>query len=134
MSKYLRTGRCVIFTVGEFYRKIKAERRRQQEKNVAQKLKMKETEKEQARSRIKVNKGSGVTAEPDDDVAYFKEEVGEEPDPGLWFCPDHARTCGFVTSRISFQNCLRIEPTRRATRERKSIATQNKTNCRRNLD
>lgn len=67
-------------------KRLRAERRRQQEANVARKRKEKELHRQQCMKGVAKREGSdgveGEESEDDDDVAWYRQEVGQEPDPG----------------------------------------------------
>ena len=67
-------------------KKLRAERRHQQEVNVARKQSEKDLHRQQCMDGMAetVNSEGGDSGEEesDDDVEWYRREVGEEPDPG----------------------------------------------------
>lgn len=59
-------------------RRLKLERKKIQSENVDRKLSGKEKSKRQGK-----DENDGDRTDDDDDAAYYKEEVGEEPDKGM---------------------------------------------------
>ena len=68
-------------------KRLRAERRRQQEANVAKKRRERELHRQQCMKGVAKHEDSdGVegeeSEEEDDDMEWYRQEVGQEPDPG----------------------------------------------------
>lgn len=71
-------------------KRLKEERKRIQNENVKRKQELKSAKKKAKKERLEVKKKyledqltGGATIEEDDDVEYYRQEVGEEPDPAM---------------------------------------------------
>ena len=76
----------------EDVKRLRAERRRQQEANVARKQRERELHRQQSMKGVVMGEGGdGVegeeSEEEDDDVEWYRQEVGQEPDPGELLTP-----------------------------------------------
>ena len=78
-------------------KRLRTDRRRQQEANVAKKRRERELHRQQSMKGVasRCEGGDGVegegegeeSEEEDDDVEWYRQEVGEEPDPGELLTP-----------------------------------------------
>ena len=74
-------------------KRLRAERRHQQEANVARKRRERELHRQQSMKGVIMGEGGdGVEGEKseeedDDDVEWYRQEVGQEPDPGELLTP-----------------------------------------------
>lgn len=77
------------------FRQLKAKRKQEQDENVEAKKKKKEEHKKKclegmglkSETKEKGEPDAAEDVEDDDDAQYYREEVGEEPDPGRYLCP-----------------------------------------------
>lgn len=81
-------------------RRLKLERKKVQSDNVDRKLNDKQKSKQYAND-------EDVRTDEDDDAAYYKEEIGEEPDKGMSDCQVANFSSTFDTFHFSFQIYLR---------------------------
>ena len=70
-------------------KRLRAERRRQQEANVARKRRERELHRQQCMKGVAGCEDGDVVegeeSEEDDDMEWYRQEVGQEPDPGkVW--------------------------------------------------
>lgn len=89
-------------------KRLRAERRRQQEANVARKRRERELHRQQSMKGVVGREGGeGVEGEEseeddDDDVEWYRQEVGQEPDPGELLTPT---LCYNTVKQRIYVNC-----------------------------
>ena len=75
-------------------KRLRADRRRQQEANVARKRRERQLHRQQSMKGVASRcegsdgvEGEGEESEEDDDMEWYRQEVGQEPDPGELLTP-----------------------------------------------
>ncbi len=82
-------------------RELKAHRKREQEENVARKIADKAQHKERCLAGMSGQGDTAETNEEDDDKEWYRQEVGEEPDPGGW----SLTSCVYIIDNLICLKC-----------------------------